>query len=67
MIDVLNKTYRALIVYFDDRLGSELIKILVWQDLVPALERAHEGVRSVTGGQVSGRNCIDEMKAPNQR
>jgi hypothetical protein len=36
LIDVVNKTYRALIVLFDDRLGSELFKILVWQDLVPA-------------------------------
>ena len=35
MIDVVNKTYRALIVLFDDRLGSELIKILTQQDLVP--------------------------------
>jgi len=35
MIDVLNKTYRALIGLFDDRLGSELIKILTQQDLVP--------------------------------
>jgi hypothetical protein len=35
MIDVVNKTYRALIVLFDDQLGSELIKILVQQDLVP--------------------------------
>jgi len=35
MIDVVNKTYRALIGLFDDRLGSELIKILTQQDLVP--------------------------------
>jgi len=35
MIDVVNKTYRALLVLFDDRLGSKLIKILEEQDLVP--------------------------------
>jgi hypothetical protein len=35
MIDVVNKTYRALRVLFDDRLGSEVIKILTQQDLVP--------------------------------
>jgi hypothetical protein len=35
MIDVVNKTYRALIVLFDDRLGGQLIKILTQQDLVP--------------------------------
>ena len=35
MIDVVNKTYRALIVLFDDRLGAELIKVLAQQDLVP--------------------------------
>ena len=35
MIDAVNKTYRALIVLFDDRLGGELIKILTQQDLVP--------------------------------
>lgn len=35
MIDVVNKTYRALMVLFDDRLGSELIKILAQQDLLP--------------------------------
>jgi hypothetical protein len=34
MIDVVNKTYRALIVLFDDRLGSELIKVLAQQDLL---------------------------------
>ena len=28
MIDVVNKTYRALIVLFDDQQGGELIKIL---------------------------------------
>jgi hypothetical protein len=27
MIDVVNKTYRALTVLFDNRLGSELIKV----------------------------------------
>jgi ligand-binding SRPBCC domain-containing protein len=35
MIDVVNKTYRALIVLFDDRLGGELIKILARQDFLP--------------------------------
>lgn len=35
MIDVVNKTYRALIVLFDDRLGGDLIKVLTQQDLVP--------------------------------
>src|SRR5215471_9401380 len=35
MIDVVNKTYRALTVLFDNRLGSELIKILPQQDLLP--------------------------------
>ena len=35
MIDVVNKTYRALIVLFDDRLGGELIKILARQDSLP--------------------------------
>ena len=35
MIDVVNKTYRALIVLFDDRLGGELIKILAEHDLLP--------------------------------
>jgi len=35
MIDVVNKTYRALIVLFDDQLGGELIKILAQQDLLP--------------------------------
>lgn len=35
MIDVVNKTYRALIVLFDDRLGGELIKILAQQDPLP--------------------------------
>ena len=32
MIDVVNKTYRALTVLFDNRLGSELVKILRQQD-----------------------------------
>src|SRR6266699_4205700 len=35
MIDVVNKTYHALIVLFDDRLGGELIKILAQQDFLP--------------------------------
>jgi ligand-binding SRPBCC domain-containing protein len=35
MIDTVNKTYYALTVLFDDRLGGELIKILAQQDLVP--------------------------------
>jgi ligand-binding SRPBCC domain-containing protein len=35
MIDVVNKTYRALIVLFDDRWGGELIKILARQDFLP--------------------------------
>src|SRR5215470_19842399 len=35
MIDVVNKTYRALTVLFDNRLGSELNKILPQQDLLP--------------------------------
>jgi ligand-binding SRPBCC domain-containing protein len=35
MIDVVNKTYRALIVLFDDRLGGELIKVLARQDFLP--------------------------------
>jgi hypothetical protein len=35
MIDVVNKTYGALNVLFDDWLGGELIKILVQQDLLP--------------------------------
>jgi hypothetical protein len=34
MIDVVNKTYHALIVLFDDQLGAELIKILE-RDLFP--------------------------------
>jgi ligand-binding SRPBCC domain-containing protein len=35
MIDVVNKTYRALIVLFDDRLGGELIKVLAQHDFLP--------------------------------
>jgi hypothetical protein len=35
MIDVVNKTYRALTVLFDNRLGSELIKILAERDPLP--------------------------------
>jgi ligand-binding SRPBCC domain-containing protein len=34
MIDVINKTYRALTVLFDNRLGGELVKILAQQDLL---------------------------------
>ena len=40
MIDVVNKTYRALTVLFDNRLGSELIKILAQRDPLPQWERA---------------------------
>jgi ligand-binding SRPBCC domain-containing protein len=32
MIDVVNRTYCALTVLFDNRLGSELVKILAQQD-----------------------------------
>jgi ligand-binding SRPBCC domain-containing protein len=35
MIDVVNKTYHALTVLFDNRLGGELIKILAQQDFLP--------------------------------
>ena len=35
MIEVVNKTYRALIVLFDDRLGAELIKVLAQHDFLP--------------------------------
>jgi hypothetical protein len=35
MIDVVNKTYHALMVLFDDRLGGELIKILAQRDFLP--------------------------------
>ena len=35
MIDVMNKTYRALTVLFDNRLGSELIKVLSQRDPLP--------------------------------
>jgi hypothetical protein len=35
MIDVVNKTYRALTVLFDNRLGGELVKILAQQDFLP--------------------------------
>jgi hypothetical protein len=34
MIDVVNKTYRALTVLFDNRLGSELVKLLRQQDFL---------------------------------
>ena len=46
MIDVVNKTYRALIVLFDDRLGDELIKILAQRDLLP---RWNEPTLTTTG------------------
>jgi ligand-binding SRPBCC domain-containing protein len=46
MIDVVNKTYRALIVLFDDRLGGELIKILAQQDFLP---RWNEPTLTTTG------------------
>ena len=35
MIEVVNKTYCALIVLFDDRLGEELIKVLAQHDFLP--------------------------------
>jgi hypothetical protein len=35
MIDVVNKTYRALTVLFDNRLGGELVKMLAQQDFLP--------------------------------
>ena len=35
MIDIENKTYRTLTVLFDNRLGSELIKVLAQRDLLP--------------------------------
>ncbi len=35
MIDVVNKTYRALTVLFDNLLGGELVKILAQQDFLP--------------------------------
>jgi ligand-binding SRPBCC domain-containing protein len=35
MIDVVNKTYHALTVLFDNRLGGELVKILAQQDFLP--------------------------------
>jgi hypothetical protein len=34
-IDVVNQTYRALTVLFDNRLGSKLVKILAQQNLLP--------------------------------
>ena len=46
MIDVVNKTYRALLVLFDDRLGGELIKILARQDFLP---RWNEPTLDTTG------------------
>ena|SRR4029077_10562842 len=35
MIDIVNKTYGTLTVLFDNRLGSELIKVLARRDLLP--------------------------------
>jgi hypothetical protein len=35
MIEVVNKTYRALVVLFDDRLGGELINVLAQHDFLP--------------------------------
>ena len=35
MIDVVNKTYRALTVLFDNQLGSELINVLAQRDPLP--------------------------------
>src|SRR5246127_259365 len=46
MIDVVNKTYRALLVLFDDRLGGALIKILARQDFLP---RWNEPTLDTTG------------------
>jgi hypothetical protein len=47
MIDVVNKTYRALTVLFDNRLGGELIKILAQQDFLrwnePTLSKSASG------------------------
>ncbi len=46
MIDVVNKTYHALIILFDDRLGGELIKILAQRDFLP---RWNEPTLTTTG------------------
>ena len=35
MIDVVNKTYRALTLLFDNRTGDKLIEILAQRDLLP--------------------------------
>jgi hypothetical protein len=35
MIDVVNKTYRALRLLFDDQLGHELVQYLSKQDPLP--------------------------------
>jgi hypothetical protein len=35
MIDVMNKTYRALGLLFDDQLGHELVQYLARQDPLP--------------------------------
>jgi len=34
MIDVVNKTYRALAVLFDDQMGTELINMIAQRDLL---------------------------------
>ena len=44
MIDVVNKTYRTLTVLFDNRLGSELIKILAQRDLLPQWNEPNLGM-----------------------
>lgn len=46
MIDVVNQTYYALVVLFDDRLGGELIKILAERDFLP---RWNEPTLTTTG------------------
>ena len=35
MIDVVNKTYHALTILFDNRMGAELIEIIAQRDLLP--------------------------------
>jgi ligand-binding SRPBCC domain-containing protein len=46
MIDVVNKTYRAMTVLFDDRLGGELIKSLALRHFLP---RWNEPTLTTTG------------------
>lgn len=41
MIDVVNKTYHALLVLFDDRRGGELIKVLAQHDFLPRWNEPH--------------------------